>query len=85
MTDHGAWKSVVARFQQPSLSRATWQLVTSVGIYAALWCLIYLSLAVSFWLALALSILAGCILVRVFIVFHDCGHRSFVRSPRPMK
>jgi omega-6 fatty acid desaturase (delta-12 desaturase) len=38
------------------------------------------SLAVSWWLTLALAALAGTLLVRVFIIFHDCGHGSFFRS-----
>jgi omega-6 fatty acid desaturase (delta-12 desaturase) len=29
-----------------------------------------------------LAVLAGAILVRTFIIFHDCGHGSFFRSPK---
>ena len=39
-----------------------------------------LSLAVSWWLTVPLAILAGGFLVRVFIIFHDCGHGSFFKS-----
>jgi acyl-lipid omega-6 desaturase (Delta-12 desaturase) len=42
--------------------------------------LIYLSLAVSWWLVLPLAILAGGFVVRIFIIFHDCGHGSFFKS-----
>jgi len=41
----------------------------------------HLSLGVSYWLTAALVVLAGAFLVRVFIIFHDCGHGSFFRSP----
>jgi omega-6 fatty acid desaturase (delta-12 desaturase) len=41
----------------------------------------YFSLAISAWLTFALALLAGVMLVRVFIIFHDCGHGSFFRSP----
>jgi omega-6 fatty acid desaturase (delta-12 desaturase) len=40
----------------------------------------YRSLHVSFWITLPLAILAGALLVRVFIIFHDCGHGSFFKS-----
>jgi omega-6 fatty acid desaturase (delta-12 desaturase) len=40
----------------------------------------YLLAPISFWLALPLAILAGGFLVRVFIIFHDCGHGSFLPS-----
>ena len=59
-----------------------WQLVNTLVPYTALWCLMYLSLRVSWWLALPLAVLAAGFLVRVFIIFHDCGHGSFLPSRR---
>ena len=41
-----------------------------------------LSLHVSVWLVLALSIPAAGFLTRTFIVFHDCAHGSFLPSKR---
>lgn len=74
------WKDVVAKYQQPSLWRSTFQLVNSLGPYCVLWVLMYRSLAVSYWLTLPLAVLAGGFLVRLFIIHHDCGHGSFFRS-----
>ena len=71
------WKPIVVRYQQPSLGRALWQVANTLVPYAALWCLMYLSLAVSWWLTLPLAVLAGAFLVRTFVIFHDCGHGSF--------
>ena len=76
------WKQVVARFQQPSAPRALWQLANSVMPYLGLWCLMYFSVQVSWWLTLPLAVLAAGFLVRIFIIFHDCGHGSFFRSRR---
>jgi omega-6 fatty acid desaturase (delta-12 desaturase) len=75
-----AWKALVARYQEPNRWRAAWQIVNTFGSYAVLWYLLHLSLAVSWWLALPLALLAGGLLVRIFIIFHDCGHGSFFRS-----
>ncbi len=77
-----AWKALVANYEVPSRGRSTWQLVNTLVPYAALWFLMYRSLAVSYWLTLPLAILAGGFLVRVFIIFHDCGHGSFFLSRR---
>jgi omega-6 fatty acid desaturase (delta-12 desaturase) len=74
------WKGIVAKYQKPSVGRAVWQIVNTLVPYAALWYLMYLSLAVSWWLVVPLAILAGAFLVRVFIIFHDCGHGSFFKS-----
>ena len=77
------WKQVVAKYQQPSVWRSLWQIVNSVAPFAGLWYLMYLSSqAISIWLALPLAVLAGAFLVRVFIIFHDCGHGSFFRSKK---
>ena len=74
------WKPLIAAYQQPSAARASWQLINSVGSYIALWCAMAFALTVSWWLAIPLSVLAGAVLVRVFIIFHDCGHASFFAS-----
>jgi acyl-lipid omega-6 desaturase (Delta-12 desaturase) len=76
----GSWKKIVLKYQRPSAVRATWQLINSLGGYIAIWGLIYLSRPISLWLTAALVILAGGFLVRVFIIFHDCGHGSFLKS-----
>jgi len=81
-TDTAAWKEIVARYQEPSAGRATWQIVNTLVPYCILWYLMYLSLEVSWWLTLPLAVLASAFLVRVFIIFHDCGHGSFFKSRR---
>ena len=78
--DTSTWKEIVARYQKSSTWRALWQILNTLVPYAALWYLMYLSLAVSWWITLALAILAGAFLVRVFIISHDCGHGSFFAS-----
>src|SRR6267378_900939 len=77
-----AWKEIVARYQKPSIGRGVWQIVNTLVPYAALWYLMYLSLSVSWWLVIPLAVIAGAFLVRVFIIFHDCGHGSFFKSHR---
>jgi len=75
------WKVMVAQFQRPSWVKATWQLLNSLGPYALLWYAMYWSLSISFWITLPLAVLAAGFLVRVFIIFHDCCHGSFLGSP----
>src|SRR5687768_15672968 len=77
-----AWKQIVAKYQQPCVRRAVWQLVNTLMPYAALWILMYFTVSVSWWLTIPLAILAGGFMVRAFIIFHDCGHGSFFKSKR---
>jgi omega-6 fatty acid desaturase (delta-12 desaturase) len=74
------WKRAIAPYQVPSTWRAVLQIADTLGPIVVLWYLISLSLPVSLWIALPLALLVGALLVRVFIIFHDCGHLSFFRS-----
>lgn len=80
--DDRGWRSSLARFQQPSARRAAWQVANSIVPYGLLWWAIHWSLGVSWWLTVPLAVLAAGFLVRIFIIFHDCGHGSFLRSSR---
>jgi omega-6 fatty acid desaturase (delta-12 desaturase) len=42
----------------------------------------YYSLRWSVWLTLALGLVNGFFLVRLFIIQHDCGHQSFLKSKK---
>jgi omega-6 fatty acid desaturase (delta-12 desaturase) len=75
-----SWQQAVAHYQQPDLVRSLWQVANTLVPYAILWYLMVRSLAISYWLTLALSIPAAGFLVRTFIIFHDCGHGSFFKS-----
>jgi omega-6 fatty acid desaturase (delta-12 desaturase) len=77
-----SWKDTIARHEKPSRRGSIWQLTNSLVPYFALWGLMAWSLGVSYWLTLALAVPAAGFLVRVFIIFHDCGHGSFFKSRR---
>jgi acyl-lipid omega-6 desaturase (Delta-12 desaturase) len=73
-------RSNIAEFQRPSRARSIWQLVNTLVPYTALWVMAYFAFQYSFWLILPFTLLASGFLVRIFIIFHDCGHQSFFRS-----
>ncbi len=77
-----SWKEIVLKYQNPAPWRAIWQIVNTVVPYVALWTLMYFAVKVSWWFAVPLAILAGAFLVRVFIIFHDCGHGSYFKSTK---
>lgn len=74
------WKEKVLHYQTPSLWRAIWQLTNSFALYALFWFLAYRTLLDSIWLSMLFATLAAAMLIRIFIVFHDCGHGSFFKS-----
>lgn len=77
-----ALKDVLVAHQNASTKRALWQLTNTFVPYFLLWYAMYHALAVSLWLAIPLAVLSGALLVRIFIIFHDCTHGSFFRSHR---
>ena len=73
-----AWRSVVARYQVPDVGRAVLQLATTLIPFGALLWVMYQTLSISYWLTLALAIPAAGLLVRTFVIMHDCVHGSFL-------
>lgn len=77
-----SWTGLLARYRQPSIARSVWQLVSTAGLFVACLVLMYLSLGVSYWITLALAAPTAFFMIRLFIIQHDCGHGSFLRSNR---
>jgi omega-6 fatty acid desaturase (delta-12 desaturase) len=78
-------KPLISKFQNPEWGPALIQLASSLLPYMALWALMVVSLRYSYVLTLALAIPAAGFLVRIFIIFHDCGHNSFFPSNKANK
>jgi len=75
-------RTVLTRYARPHRGRSLLDLTTSVVPYLGLSVLMYLALDASYVLALVLAVPTAGFLVRTYIVFHDCGHGSFMRSRR---
>ena len=76
------WGGVVSRYQKTVLWKAILQLATTFVPLAALFYLMYRSLALPYIVTLLLAVPAAGLLVRTFIIMHDCGHGSFFKSRR---
>ena len=70
----------IKQYQTPSYTKATIQLLNSFGPFVALWILMYNLWDNYKWITIALGLLNALFLVRIFIIQHDCGHNSFVKS-----
>jgi omega-6 fatty acid desaturase (delta-12 desaturase) len=76
------WGAVVKRYQQTVLWKAVFQLASTFVPMAAVFYLMYRSLVLPYAVTLALAFIAAGLLVRTFIIMHDCGHGSFFESRR---
>ncbi len=78
------WYKRLAQYEQPALKKSIWQLTHTLLLYVATFYLMArtVQLGMTYWLTLTLAVLAAGFLVRIFIFFHDCTHRSFFASDR---
>jgi acyl-lipid omega-6 desaturase (Delta-12 desaturase) len=59
---------------------AFWQLGSTLVLFILVIGLMFATVATHYWLTLLLSLPAGGLLVRLFIIQHDCGHGSFLKG-----
>jgi acyl-lipid omega-6 desaturase (Delta-12 desaturase) len=76
------WVSLLRPFAKPNLKKAIIQLADTLLPYGAMLALMYLTIRwnAPLWVTLLLAIPTAGFMVRVFILFHDCVHGSFVAS-----
>ncbi|EPZ53102.1 fatty acid desaturase [Alicyclobacillus acidoterrestris] len=77
-----SWKEQLAPFQKSDTKKSIWQVINTVVPFLSLWTFAYLSLSISIWLGIAIAVVASGFFIRLFIIFHDCGHHSFFKSRR---
>jgi len=76
------WSKVAAGYAAPDMRRSVFQLLTTVIPLAALWAGMGFSVENAYWVTLLLSVPTAMFVVRLFMIQHDCSHRSFFRSRR---
>ncbi|MFW6274332.1 MAG: fatty acid desaturase [Spirochaetota bacterium] len=78
------WYAELRSYRTRSTGKAVWQLINTLVPYAALWAVMIWTMhqGYSYWLTLGLALVAALLLVRVFILFHDCVHGSLFPQKR---
>jgi omega-6 fatty acid desaturase (delta-12 desaturase) len=79
-TSQTDFRALLARYREPSTWRACVQVLTTLVPLFGLWALMYFLIDVAYGAVLLLTIPAAGLLMRVFIIQHDCGHGSFLKS-----
>jgi len=70
----------LARFRTPRLSRSGWELGSTLLPFVAIFTLMLYAVEAGYWAALLLAPIAGLLLLRLFIIQHDCGHEAFWKN-----
>jgi acyl-lipid omega-6 desaturase (Delta-12 desaturase) len=73
------WNTMLRKYQKPNTGKAVFQMANSFSFYLVLLVLQFYLYDKSVVFSVLLAVLNGFILGRIFIIQHDCGHRSFTR------
>jgi acyl-lipid omega-6 desaturase (Delta-12 desaturase) len=74
------WREAIAPYTEPSPWRTALDILTGPVAYLALWPVMVATFDDSYWITLAIAVLAAGFLLRTFILFHDCTHGSLFKS-----
>src|SRR3990170_1088691 len=61
-------------FAAPSAKRSLGQLLATALFFAGTWASMWLLLDYGYWITLLLAVPAAGLLLRFFVIQHDCGH-----------
>jgi omega-6 fatty acid desaturase (delta-12 desaturase) len=75
-------RALAAAYATPSAGRATAEILVTALPFLAITAVLFAALDHGYWPALALGVPAGALLVRLFMIQHDCGHGTFFPSRR---
>ena len=76
------WQQLLEPYRHAVTWKSLFQLATTAALLAGFWLAMLWSLDVGYWLTLLLALPAALMLVRLFMLQHDCGHGSFFKSQR---
>src|SRR4051812_4408859 len=68
---------LLAHYREPDNARGILELAITAIPFVVIWALIWAALDQGYWFALLLEVPAAGLLVRLFMIQHDCGHGSF--------
>jgi omega-6 fatty acid desaturase (delta-12 desaturase) len=74
------WLRALRHYREPSHVRSTVEIAITALLFVLCWLASWFALQWSFWLSLIASVPAAGLLVRLFMIQHDCGHGTLFRQ-----
>ena len=80
--DARALAHLLTPYREANTARGVFELVVTVVPLLVIWAVIWAALDRGYWIGLLLAVPAAGLLLRLFMIQHDCGHGSFFRGRR---
>ncbi len=74
------WVSLLSRYREPSPRRSAFELAVTAAAFVLTWIVMWATLGFGYWLTLLMAVPAAGLLVRLFMIQHDCGHGTLFRN-----
>jgi omega-6 fatty acid desaturase (delta-12 desaturase) len=75
------WAQALVPYRRASVARGVFELIVTFPPFVAIWTAMMIAASHGqFWLSFALAPIAAGLLIRLFLIQHDCGHGSFFPS-----
>jgi omega-6 fatty acid desaturase (delta-12 desaturase) len=76
------WGRLLSSYRESSGARSTMELAVTAGAFVLVWIVMWASLKQGYVFTLMLAVPAAGLLLRLFMIQHDCGHGAFFRKRR---
>ena len=75
-------QSIIKKHAKPDNLKGFAQVLNTLAPLALLWAAVPWSVQISYWLTAGVGLLMTLLLLRVFVLMHECGHGSLFHSAR---
>jgi len=79
---HGTWVKRLMPYKSADNTRAILEIIATIVPFTLVWVGMWALMDISYALVLLLAIPAGGLMVRLFIIQHDCGHGALFSSKK---
>lgn len=76
------WRILLAPYTNKSNATAYFQLISTSALYALAWYSYSLAIQISLFFAIPYALIVSFLILRFFVLMHDCGHGSLFDSPK---
>lgn len=72
------WRAIISRYATADVRTSLWQVTTTLFFLVSGFVFAYWLMPIAWWAAMLMALPLAGLLIRTFIIMHDCAHGSFL-------